>query len=242
MFTSDVFKYRNRHRYFGVKMNKKILILSVLAAVLMVLLPISSVVGTNVVKSNMKKGSVDSPLFATRVNSFTQKDTKKIHTSFLGKGLEFNIFLTKRSSLDRWIDRAIKIVNAKPELLDKLLDKIVTVPGVINLLNENDISLNDFISHIEMIKNNPSLLEKEIEEAVQIAGLNLEIPINDPEPLGFSGQPGCFIAFLIILPILIMIGTMIATFTIITCLNIGGCFETIMQNIFESFAQGLTPL
>ncbi|RLI64814.1 MAG: hypothetical protein DRO67_03555, partial [Candidatus Asgardarchaeum californiense] len=63
----------------------------------------------------------------------------------------------------------------------------------------------------------------------------------DVKPVGFSGQPGCLIAFFVILPVLILVGTMIATFTIVTCLNVGGCFEQILQNIFEGFSQGLTP-
>jgi len=221
-------------------MNKKILIVSILAAVLMILLPISPVIGTNVVRENARKGGADSPLFASRIRSFTKQNTKEIKTNFLGKGFTYNIFLTKRSSLDGWIDKAIKIVNARPYLLSSLLDKLETVPHVSDILEEYDVSIEDFRNHINVIKNDPLSLEKEIKDVVQIAGTSLSIPINDPEPLGFSGQPGCLIAFLIILPIIIMIGTMIATFTIITCLNINGCFQTIMQNILEGFAQGLT--
>lgn len=39
-------------------MNKKILIISILAAVLMILLPMSSVIGTNVVRENARKGGL----------------------------------------------------------------------------------------------------------------------------------------------------------------------------------------
>jgi hypothetical protein len=70
----------------------------------------------------------------------------------------------------------------------------------------------------------------------------LRVPINEPpKPLGFSGQLGCGLVFiLVILPLMLVIGTMIATFTIITCLNIGGCFEKILESVFSGL-QGLTP-
>ncbi|MCK4416220.1 MAG: hypothetical protein KAU84_03620 [Thermoplasmatales archaeon] len=224
-------------------MRKKVLVVSIFAAVLMVLLPISAVVGTNIVKSDVEKRSIASPLFTTRVNSILKKDTKKINTNYIGKGRIFNLFLTKKTSLDGWIDRAIKMINVRPEMLNRLLDKIDTIPGVVNALKENGIDTNDLKNYINIIGNDPSLLKKEIDKAVEMFGeQQLKLPMDEPpEPLGFSGQIGCvMIFFMIVLPILVMIGTMIATFTIISCLNIGGCFEKILQSIFDGL-QGLTP-
>lgn len=220
-------------------MSRKILILSILATALIILLPISSVVGTNVNKNKIENKVANSPLFSVKVGSITEQNNKKICTNYLGKGTVFNIFLTERSPLNNWIGQAIKIINNRPFILSRTVEKIENLPQLSKLMDHYDISIKDFEEHMLLMKNDPNLLEKQINEAVQILGENILNPIGDPEPLGFSGQPGCLIAFFIILPIIIMIGTMIATFTIITCLNINGCFETIMQNIFEGFAQGV---
>ena len=222
-------------------MKNKILIISIFAAILMILLPISAVVGTNIAKSDGENINVVSPLFTNRINRVLRKDSNKISSNYIGKGTIFKLFPVKKMSLSSYIDKAIKIINAKPELLNKVIDKIDTIPGVVNILRENAMNIDDFKNHINNVKNDPNLLKEEVEYAIQTAGANLELTPDDPEPLGFSGQFGCLIAFIILLPIIVMIATMIATFTIVTCLNIGGCFETIMKNILESFAQGLTP-
>jgi len=219
-------------------MNKKILVGSILAAALLALLPMSSVIGSNLTNTNAEKRN--SPLFAARVNNVLQKGTGRINTNYIGKGRIFPVFITKKSSLDGWIDKAIKLINFNPAMLDKLLDQIENIPGIINVFKQNGLEINDFKHQINIIKNNPMLLKEEIDKAVELAGESLELSITDPEPLGFSGQPGCLLTFFIILPIIVMIVTMIATFTIITCLNIGGCFERLWENIAEGF-QGLTP-
>ncbi|UCF12734.1 MAG: hypothetical protein JSW06_00355 [Thermoplasmatales archaeon] len=224
-------------------MKKKVLIISIFAAVLMILLPISIVVGTNIVKSDAEKRSITSPLFAKRVNSFIKKDTKRINTNYLGKGKILNIFFLKESSLQSWIDKSIKIIEARPNIFNRLINNIETNPKVVNILQKNSIDINDFKNNINIIKNNPSLLKKEIDKVIETFGVQkLKLPINEPpEPLGFTGQLGCILVFFtVLLPILVMIGTMIATFTIITCLNIGGCFENILGGILEGALQGLT--
>jgi len=224
-------------------MRKKILIVSILAAILMILLPISAVVGSNIIKTNSENKSITSPLFTRRVNNILKKDTTMINTNYMGKGRLFNLFLTKKTSLVGWIDKAIKMINLRPEIFNKLLDRIGTIPGVVDILKKNNININDFNNYINTFKNNPSLVKKEIDKAVEMFGeQNLKIPIDEPpKPLGFSGQIGCImIFFIVVLPLLIMISTMIATFTIITCLNIRGCFEKILESVFSGL-QGLSP-
>jgi hypothetical protein len=149
------------------------------------------------------------------------------------------IFLSRKSSLQRWIDRALLLVDRRPELFDEILNKVDTIPAIANQLEANDITLEEFTAYINRLKNDPELMVKEVDKAVEMSGRN--ILFSPPHPLGFSGQPGCLIAFFIILPVLIMIATMIATFTILTCLNINDCFAQILGGILEAFAQGLTP-
>ena len=78
-------------------MNKKILIGSILAAVLIVLASMSSVVGY---KSSDKKSVVDSPLFSARVNKILNKGTTKLNFKYVGSERKFNIFLSEKTSLD----------------------------------------------------------------------------------------------------------------------------------------------
>ena len=212
-------------------MNKKILIISILAAALMILLPISSVVGTNVVKSD--KQNVGSPLFAIRHRS---KNT--IQSEYLGKEKPLNLFLAKRTSLQAYADRALKMIEARPSLLKSILDSIVVMPEIEELMKQHDIKTDDFKDQMNQVINNPELLKEKVDEAVLLSPFG-----DDPMPLGLStSNPlGCFIVALILAPIFALIGAIIATITIITCLNINGCFETIVQNLLDAFIQGLTP-
>ena len=212
-------------------MNKKILIISILAAVLMVMLPISSVVGTNVVKSD--KQNVGSPLFAIRHRS---KNT--IQSEYLGKEKPLNLFLAKRTSLQAYADRALKMIEARPSLLKSILHSIVVMPEIEELMKQHDIKTDDFKDQMNQVINNPELLKEKVDEAVLLSPFG-----DDPMPLGLStSNPlGCFIVALILAPIFALIGAIIATITIITCLNINGCFETIVQNLLDAFIQGLTP-
>jgi len=212
-------------------MDKKILILCILAAVLMILLPISSVVGTNVVKSD--KENVGSPLFA-----FRHRSENKINSEYLGKGKTLNLFLAKRTSLQAYADKALKMIEARPNLLKSILSSITQLPEIEELMKQHDIDMNDFKSQMNLIMNDPALLKEKVDEAVFLSPFS-----DDPLPLGLSTSSplSCFIAVLIVGPIIALIGAIIATMTIITCLNINNCFETLVGGMLDSFVQGLTP-
>ncbi len=213
-------------------MSRKILIISILAAVLMILLPISSVIGTNVVRENVRNGGADSPLFAIRHRS---KNT--IQSEYLGKEKPLNLFLAKRTSLQAYADRALKMIEARPSLLKSILDSIVVMPEIEELMKQHDIKMDDFKDQMNQVINNPEMLKEKVDEAVLLSPFG-----DDPMPLGLSTSSvlGCFIIVLILAPIFALIGAIIATITIITCFNINGCFETIVQNLLDSFIQGLT--
>ena len=210
-------------------MNKKILVISILAAALMILLPLSSVVGTSVVKSD--KENVGSPLFAVRHQS---KNT--VQSQYLGKGKTISLFIEKKMTYSNTFDRVISMVQRNPDLFNKILEKIQENPKVIDILKENDISITDFESYTNTLKNNPVLLEQEIKKIKQY------IPEDTPMQLGLNTTNpfAIIIMVLVFFPLIITIGILIATVTIITCLNINSCFENILQNVFDAFMQGLT--
>jgi len=211
-------------------MNKKILVLSIVAAVLMIMLPISSVVGTNNVKSDTEK-SIRSPLFAAQ-----HQPENKIQSEYLGKGNTLSLFIEQKMTYARSFDKAVSMLKRNPVFFNKILEKIQAHPKILEILEENDISMTDFESYINAIKNNPGLLDQEIKKIEQY------LPGDKPLPLGFNLTNPLTIIILIIvfLPIIVTIGLLIATITIITCLNINGCFETLIMGMFAVFAQGLT--
>jgi len=221
-------------------MNKKILIISIFTVVLMALLPISSVVGTSVVKSNMEKGIVDSPLFAVRSRrSICKENTVNIDASYVGKGKILNLLLSRQSSLEQMLNRAIKLIETKPEILNVIVDRFETNPKIAEFLSENEINIDDIKHQLNQIKNDPSLLRQSIDESA------ISLSLGDtPRPLGISTSSaiGCFIMLIALIPVGLIITMLLATITIVTCLNINSCFETMFETIMTNILQGLEPL
>ncbi len=220
-------------------MNKKALIMSSLAVVLIVSASLSSVVGTIAVKSNDEKISIASPLFAVRTQrSLNKEETKKINSNYLGKGNTLNLLFLRKSSLQSYIDKALKIIDARPQILNLVVDRTAKMPEIVTLLKENDLTINEFKSQMHQLMDDPILLKEKVDESVLTSPFG-----DDPLPLGLSTSSvlGCFIVALIMVPLFAMIGLIIATITIITCLNIGGCFENLVQQLIDNFIQGLTP-
>lgn len=219
-------------------MNKKALILSILAAGLIVLASFSSVVGNQSLSSNDEKKCSPSPLFTIRTKQFLNKDTqKKVTTDYLGKGRILNLKFLQKTSLDKWIDKAFKIIDTKPHIFHLIVERIATMPEFINVLKEYNMDRNDFKNQIYQIINDPIVLKEKIDE-VKITSPSGD----DPLPLGLSTSSaiGCLIIILIVGPIFALIAAIIATMTILTCL-FPGCFEEFVGGFLESFIQGLTP-
>ncbi len=179
-------------------MRKKVLVVSIFAAVLMVLLPISAVVGTNIVKSDVEKISIASPLFAVRTQrSLNKEEIKKINSNYLGKGKQLNILLPEKPMAQIWIDKAIKLFDTNPVLFDKLLERLDKIPNIAKMLEKHDVSEQDIKNYMMIIKNNPSELVEEIGDS------QITMPFNNiPQPLGLeTGNLGCIIIPIVLAPI-----------------------------------------
>ena len=61
---------------------------------------------------------------------------KKINANYLGSGRKINIFLSEKSALKFWVNRAMNIVNKQPKLLDTVLDRIVEFPELVVMLEK----------------------------------------------------------------------------------------------------------
>lgn len=242
-FSEETFgtSFRLYSIYWGKIMNEKTLIISILAIVLIILASLSTVVGTNVIKSNNEKENIPSPLFTIRTQRFIEKDNPKmIQSQYIGKDNTLNIFLFSDKIQYNAVNKALKLLGKNPLLSNQLIDKLVANQIFINFLRDNDISISEFKTYLSLIENEPLLLEEKIRTN------QLKIPksaLNEIMPLGLETTDpiGCFITALALAIIAVIFALIISTLTIITCLNIGGCFEIIGQKILDNIAQGLIP-
>jgi len=217
-------------------MKERTVLLSLVAAALIVCASLTTVVGLRASVSDDSK-KVHSPLFSLRKNKFLQQGETSLQVStYLGKGKLLNIFLSRRSMVQRQIEKAIHILESKPHLLDTLFTKIADDPQVVDILDTNDIDIDDFKHQLSIYKNNPQLLLDQIDENMANAPF-----VNDPMPtnLSTSNPIGCFIVVIALLPVFLILTVLIATLTIITCLNIAGCFEQLYEALAEGFVQEL---
>ena len=214
-------------------MKKRLLFLSVFAASIVILVSFTTVVGVETTKTNSK---INSPLFKQRVNSMINKKSKDIQCNYIGKGSSISLFYSKKSFVVGLMDRAIKLIESKPEVIDKIFDKAKKIPYIMNILSQNGISEKDLTKYITQIKNNPDIIKQNKDQLK----LNSD---NDPIPLGLSTSSaiGCLITVIAFLPLAIVLGLLIGTITIITCLNVGGCFEALLEGILQGMLQNLNP-
>jgi len=223
-------------------MKRKIVIGSILAAVLIVLASLTSVVGTTSVISNVEKTGVVSPLFALRAQRITNNENEnKINFNYIGKGKTLNLGFQTKTTYNILVNKAFKIIENNPKIFNNLLAKLEKNSEILNILNSNNIDLANFKREIAEIKENPFLLKQKYEEAEQVLRENLELPLNAPsEPLGLidQWQPGVLILALILLPVLIIIGFLVATILIITCI-IPQCLVGVIEAVVIGIIQGL---
>lgn len=215
-----------------------ILVGSVAAAILIILTSLASVVGVQSGQTDTGTTQV-SPLFARRITSALQKSTTEIQSNYIGKGAQRNLFFSDPSLLRVWVDRAVKIIDANPALVHTIFDRIQKLPYVIELLQKNKVSSEEFKQQLSQLENDPALLK----QYMQQVKISVDASGDSGEPLGLdtSNAIGCFITVLVLLPVAIMLALLIATITIVTCLNLGGCFEKIAEQILENIVQRLTP-
>jgi len=219
-------------------MRKKLFTISIMAAILITLAAITPAIGTNVVRSDIEKDIIFSPLFSIRSErSIDKESSKEIATNYIGKERQLNIYLPEKSLESLWIDNAIKLFDSNPALLDKLIDRIYKMPRHAKVLNNYRISKQDIKNHMRIIWNDPSEVIEEIKK------IQLKIPFNNlPEPLGIETTDlGCIILPIVLAPVAVII-TLIALFftlRVLTCLNVNECGDEILQGIWEQLIQGL---
>lgn len=221
-------------------MKKKIMIVSYAIALLLVTVSLTSVIGYNIDRSNDDKRDVVSPLFAFRQQRIIKNDVNnKINSNYLGYSRSLNLIFDHQNRIQGDLGKTLRLLQKNPGLIVKLIDKIENNPRIEKALVENGVSISDFKDYLSVVKNNPFVLLDEIEN-IDVASL------SDPSsglPLGLNSTNPFAIIIVIfaLLPVLVSLTLIIATATIITCLNLGGCFESLAEAIIYGFIQGLRP-
>ncbi len=200
-----------------------------------------SVVGT---KPNDSKdaSAVESPLFNYRIGQSTNHQSQKLMTTFLGKGNTIFFGFSSKSTIDGIIDDAAKLIRRNPQLIDKIVVRLKNMPATQLMLKKYGISQMDLDRYIEEIKNDPSLLQKEMEEAK--AQIREGKSPGQPLGLNTSNPFACVITIIALLPViaaLLVVVLIIATITIITCLNINNCLTNLTDQLTKIITQELLP-
>ena len=215
-------------------MKQKLLFVSFLVAALIILASLTSVIG---VQTKTESTGV-SPLFANRLTTMINKNNENIKSNYIGKGTTINLFSDKKSFIRGWMDKAIRIIQSNPSVIDSIFARVEKIPYTMKLLNENGLSKSDLTKYAAQMKNNPSLLKQEFDQ-LQVNVDGMQSPV--PKGLSTSSAIGCVITVIALLPLALILAVLIGTITIVTCLNVGGCLEALLENILNSIIQDLTP-
>jgi len=230
-------KYRNNDKFFGERnMEKKNLIVTISAAVLLVIASFSSVIGSNDEQSSQK---IESPLFTVRTQRSVHTDSEQtIQSHYLGKGLNSHLFRPIQPSLNSALDRTVKLLNANPTFFAKFLKTLSSNPRVISLLKENGMTVTEFKTYLNRLKNDPSLFIEEIRSAEpQLSVQQLKTPL--PLSLNTTNPFACVITAIVMIPVVLIIALIVVVFTlrIFQCLNL----NEVMNQIMDQVLQGLYP-
>lgn len=217
-------------------MEKKTLIVTISAAVLLVIASFSSVIGSNDQQSSQK---IESPLFAVRTQRSVHTDSEQtIQSHYLGKGLNSHLFRPIQPSLNSALDRTIKMLNMNPDFFAKLLKTLSSNPRVIALLQENGMTVAEFKTYLNRLKNDPSLFIDEIRSAEpKLSSQQLKTPV--PLGLNTTNPFACVITAIVMIPVVVIIAFIVVLFTlrIFQCLNL----NEVVNQIMDQILQGLYP-
>jgi hypothetical protein len=213
-------------------MKQKLVIGSVIIAAVIILTSMSSVIGKN--SSQIEYDSMDSPLFKAR----SHPKSLDLATSYIGNGKSVDWIKIDSNRYNGLISKALDILNSNSAIRDNVIKYVEDNPRILALLDDYNLDFEKLKMDLDEQLQNPEDLIPYISKYV--ADIN---GVSPPEPLGLStSNPiGCFVVVIAMLPLLLILTVMIATITIVTCLNVGGCFEAIWTQIGEAFIQGLNP-
>jgi hypothetical protein len=210
---------------------KKSIGICVGAAFLLVLASFSSVIGLSASDSSSNQNTVRSPLFAIRTARSTgTSPSQLVKPSYLGKGLMTHLFVSNKPSFQSLVDKALHLLQNQPVIIEKALQKALRDPQIQSLLKEKGITQQGIMAYFSQVKDQPEVLAAQFEDVAD------QIPLKSGyQPLGLNTTNpfACVITYIILLPVFLVIGLLIATITIVTCLNVNNCFDNIIEGLLQ---------
>lgn len=216
-------------------MKKKAIYGSIGAAVFLILASLSSVI-VFATSQSQDQQSVGSPLFHVRTSrSIGLQNDQSLQTMYLGKGKTTTLFLKRISSSQTIMERGLQLLKTSPELIEKSVRKFLQSSQVQQILRQNGITQQQVLQYFNQMKNTPEVLEDQYHEVSKLIPLD-----GGPKPLGLLNTTNpfaCVIVIIALLPVLLIVGLLIATITIVTCLNVNHCFDNLMNGLLQGLRQ-----
>ncbi len=175
-------------------MNKKILIGSIIAVVILVLMSFTGVVGYQTTKSSTIANA--SPLFTVRSSRAIDEESKDLSCDYVGKELPTLFTFPKRDNREELVQ---KIINKIKIMDDKSFDRFVKI--VIAYINQNN-KIND----VEVSNEKIAFMLSRLRDNSEVIKNNFMM-INDKEPAFVSIQPilFCILLWSFVIPMAIIV-------------------------------------
>jgi len=175
-------------------MNKKILIGSLVAVVILILVSFTGVVGYQTTKSSTIAKA--SPLFTVRSSRAIDGESKGLSCDYVGKGKDNFLSIPRRDSKQLLLD---KLINRISKMDDKSFDRFVKI--VIANINQNN-KIND----VEVNDEEIAVMLSQLRDNSEVIKNNFMM-INDKEPAFVSIQPipFCILLWIFVIPMAIIV-------------------------------------
>ena len=140
-------------------MNKKILIGSIIAVVILVLVSFTGVVGYQTTKtSTVAKAS---PLFSVRSRRAIDEESKNLTCDYVGKGEESILSIPKRDNRIEMIQKAIDVISKMDDITFNIFEK-----KIVRRINQDDtirdVESRGIVNALLQIRNNPIVVRNNI--------------------------------------------------------------------------------
>jgi hypothetical protein len=165
---------------------------------------------------------------------------QKLLTTYLGKGKNTFLMFSSKSTIDEFVDDALQLISHDPQLIDKIVVRMKNMPATQLMLKKYGMSQKDLEGYIAQIKNDPSLLQKEMKQAKE--QIRAGKKPGQPLSLNTTNPFACVITIIALLPViaaLLVVILIVATITIVTCLNLNNCLTNLTDQLSKIITQQL---
>jgi len=178
-------------------MNKKILIGSLVAVVILILVSFTGVVGYQTTKSsNIAKAS---PLFTVRTSRAIDEESKGLSCDYVGKGEDITISLPTYNNRNTQLQKVIDVISKMDDTIFK---------GFLNLIinqiqkddEQEDVNINEIINTVYQVRNHPDRI------IFDYTAQNSPVTWGGVFLSTVCWTPGCYILSLILILVYVLLG------------------------------------